>query len=137
MTIKVFLLDDHEVVRRGVRDLLEAEAGIEVIGEAGTAESALARIPALRPDVAVLDVRLPDGDGVSVCREIRLGLERHDRAADRGGKPAAKSGADHEPVRHGHPRGLVGDHRRASPRGHRLRARGEAAGCRATAVGAR
>ncbi len=69
--ISVFLLDDHEIVRKGVRDLLEAEADIVVVGEAGTAESALARIPALRPDVAVLDVRLPDGDGVSVCREIR------------------------------------------------------------------
>ncbi len=69
--IKVFLLDDHEIVRRGVKDMLEAEPGITVIGEAGTAASALARIPALRPDVAVLDVRLPDGDGVSVCREIR------------------------------------------------------------------
>jgi DNA-binding NarL/FixJ family response regulator len=69
--IKVFLMDDHEIVRRGVRELLETEPGITVIGEAGTAASALARIPALRPDVAVLDVRLPDGDGVSVCREIR------------------------------------------------------------------
>jgi DNA-binding NarL/FixJ family response regulator len=69
--IAVFLLDDHEVVRRGVRDLLEAEPDIKVVGEAGTASSALARIPALRPDVAILDVRLPDGDGVSVCREIR------------------------------------------------------------------
>lgn len=69
--VKVFLLDDHEVVRRGVRDMLEAEGDIKVIGEAGTASSALARIPALRPDVAVLDVRLPDGDGVTVCREIR------------------------------------------------------------------
>jgi len=69
--IGVFLLDDHEIVRKGVRDLLEAEPDIVVVGEAGTAESALARIPALRPDVAVLDVRLPDGDGVSVCREIR------------------------------------------------------------------
>ena len=69
--IGVFLLDDHEVVRRGVRDLLEAEPDITVVGEAGTASSALARIPALRPDVAVLDVRLPDGDGVTVCREIR------------------------------------------------------------------
>ena len=67
----MFLLDDHEVVRRGVRDLLEAEPDITVVGEAGTASSALARIPALKPDVAVLDVRLPDGDGVSVCREIR------------------------------------------------------------------
>ncbi len=69
--VKVFLLDDHEIVRRGVRDMLEAEGDIKVIGEAGTAASALARIPALRPDVAVLDVRLPDGDGVTVCREIR------------------------------------------------------------------
>jgi len=69
--IRVFLLDDHEIVRRGVRDMLEAEGGITVIGEAGTASAALARIPALRPDVAVLDVRLPDGDGVTVCREIR------------------------------------------------------------------
>jgi len=69
--IGVFVLDDHEVVRRGVRGLLEAEPDIAVIGEAGTAAAALARIPALRPDVAVLDVRLPDGDGVSVAREIR------------------------------------------------------------------
>jgi DNA-binding NarL/FixJ family response regulator len=69
--IKVFLLDDHEIVRRGVKELLEAEPDISVIGEAGTASSALARIPALKPDVAVLDVRLPDGDGVSVCRDIR------------------------------------------------------------------
>jgi DNA-binding NarL/FixJ family response regulator len=69
--IGVFLLDDHEIVRRGVRELLETEPDITVVGEAGTAASALARIPALRPDVAVLDVRLPDGDGVSVCREIR------------------------------------------------------------------
>ena len=69
--IGVFLLDDHEIVRRGVKDLLEAESDITVVGEAGTAASALARIPALKPDVAVLDVRLPDGDGVSVCRDIR------------------------------------------------------------------
>src|SRR5262249_31114589 len=69
--IGVVLLDDHEIVPKGVRDLREAEADITVVGEAGTAESALARIPAVRPDVAVLDVRLPDGDGVSVCREIR------------------------------------------------------------------
>ena len=70
-TIRVFLMDDHEVVRRGVAALLSAEDDIEIVGEAGTAEHALARIPAARPDVAVLDVRLPDGDGVSVCREIR------------------------------------------------------------------
>ncbi|HUK70223.1 MAG TPA: response regulator transcription factor [Streptosporangiaceae bacterium] len=72
--ISVFLLDDHEVVRRGVRDLLAAEPDIEVVGEAGTMASALARMPVLRPDVAVLDVRLPDGDGISVCREIRSTL---------------------------------------------------------------
>src|SRR4051794_16981678 len=71
MAIRVFLLDDHEIVRRGVRELLEGEGDIEVVGEAGTAEQALARIPATRPDVAVLDVRLPDGTGVEVCRDIR------------------------------------------------------------------
>ncbi|HET7406030.1 MAG TPA: response regulator transcription factor [Mycobacteriales bacterium] len=69
--IRVFLLDDHEVVRRGVRDLLESEGDIEVVGEASTAAEALARVPAVSPDVAVLDVRLPDGDGVTVCRELR------------------------------------------------------------------
>lgn len=69
--ITVFLLDDHEVVRRGVHDLLAGEDDIEVVGEAGTASDALTRIPATRPDVAVLDVRLPDGSGVEVCREIR------------------------------------------------------------------
>ncbi|MDH2427365.1 response regulator transcription factor [Sphaerisporangium sp. TRM90804] len=68
--IRVFLLDDHEIVRRGVASLLEAEGDIEIAGEAGTAGQALARIPALKPDVAVLDVRLPDGDGVEVCREV-------------------------------------------------------------------
>ena len=72
--IGVFLLDDHEIVRLGVRELLEAQPDIRVVGEAGTAAAALARIPALRPDVAVLDVRLPDGDGVTVCREIRSRL---------------------------------------------------------------
>ncbi|MGP3948986.1 response regulator [Streptomyces sp. 7N604] len=69
--VTVFLLDDHEVVRRGVHDLMDAEPDLTVVGEAGTAEQALVRVPALRPDVAVLDVRLPDGDGVSVCRELR------------------------------------------------------------------
>jgi DNA-binding NarL/FixJ family response regulator len=69
--IRVFLLDDHEIVRRGVQDLLEAEPDIVVVGDAFTAQQALRRVPALKPDVAVLDVRLPDGDGVSVCRELR------------------------------------------------------------------
>ena len=69
--IRVFLLDDHEIVRRGLRELLESEDDLVVAGEAGTAEEALRRIPATSPDVAVLDVRLPDGDGVEVCREIR------------------------------------------------------------------
>jgi DNA-binding NarL/FixJ family response regulator len=74
MTIRVFLLDDHEVVRRGVAALLEAETDLEIAGEAATATHALARIPAVRPDIAILDVRLPDGDGVTVCREIRSQL---------------------------------------------------------------
>ncbi|MET9055725.1 response regulator [Streptomyces sp. SID8359] len=69
--VRVFLLDDHEVVRRGVHDLLDAEPDMTVVGEAGTVAQALARVPALRPQVAVLDIRLPDGDGVSVCRELR------------------------------------------------------------------
>ncbi|WP_236792075.1 response regulator transcription factor [Amycolatopsis sp. GM8] len=69
--IRVFLVDDHEVVRRGVAGLLEADPGLTVIGEAATAAHALARIPALRPDVALLDVRLPDGNGVELCRELR------------------------------------------------------------------
>jgi two-component system, NarL family, response regulator DevR len=69
--ITVFLLDDHEVVRRGVKELLEVNDDIEVIGEAGTVEEAIRRIGSLRPHVAILDVRLPDGNGVEVCREIR------------------------------------------------------------------
>ncbi|MFE9454824.1 response regulator [Streptomyces sp. NPDC006739] len=69
--IRVFLLDDHEVVRRGLTDLLDAEPDICVVGDADTAEHALTRGPALRPHVAVLDVRLPDGDGITVCRELR------------------------------------------------------------------
>jgi DNA-binding NarL/FixJ family response regulator len=72
--IRVFLLDDHEVVRRGVQDLLEAEADITVVGEAGTVAEALARVPGVRPDVAILDMRLPDGDGISVCRDLRSDL---------------------------------------------------------------
>jgi len=68
---RVFLLDDHEVVRRGVRELLEAEDDLTVVGEAGTAEEAVGRIPATSPNVAVLDVRLPDGDGIEVCRDVR------------------------------------------------------------------
>ncbi|GAA2473785.1 response regulator transcription factor [Streptomyces longisporus] len=72
--IRVFLLDDHEVVRRGVRDLLDDEPDITVVGEGSTVEQALVRVPALRPQVAVLDVRLPDGDGVTVCRELRSRL---------------------------------------------------------------
>ena len=71
MTIRVFLLDDHEVVRRGVRDMLEAEDDIEVVGEAGTADEALARIPLSHPDVALLDVRLGERSGIEVCRDVR------------------------------------------------------------------
>ena len=69
--IRVFLLDDHEIVRRGLADLIGLEKDMEVVGEAGSVHDALVRIPATRPDVAVLDVRLPDGSGVQVCREIR------------------------------------------------------------------
>jgi DNA-binding NarL/FixJ family response regulator len=69
--IRVYLLDDHEVVRQGIKALLEAAGGIEVVGESGSAEEATARIPALRPHVAVLDGRLPDGSGIEVCRAIR------------------------------------------------------------------
>jgi two-component system response regulator DevR len=74
VTIRVFLLDDHEIVRRGLRELIDATDDMEVVAEAGTAEEALGRIPATSPDVAVLDVRLPDGDGVEVCREVRSRL---------------------------------------------------------------
>lgn len=69
--VKVYLLDDHEVVRRGLKDLLESTGDIVVVGESGSAEDAAHRIPALRPDVAILDGRLPDGSGVDVCREVR------------------------------------------------------------------
>jgi two-component system response regulator DevR len=70
-SIRLFLLDDHEIVRRGIADLLEAEQGLKIVGEAGTAAEALRRIPAVRPHVAVLDARLPDGSGIDVCRDIR------------------------------------------------------------------
>ncbi|MEH0935878.1 response regulator transcription factor [Micromonospora psammae] len=69
--IRVFLLDDHEVVRRGLADLLQSSGDIEVVGESGSASEAARRIPALRPDVAILDARLPDGNGIDVCRDIR------------------------------------------------------------------
>jgi DNA-binding NarL/FixJ family response regulator len=70
-TIRVYLLDDHEIVRQGIRTLLEAAGDIEVVGESGSAIEATHRIPALRPDVAILDGRLPDGSGVEVCRSVR------------------------------------------------------------------
>ena len=69
--IRVFLLDDHEVVRRGLVELLQAGGDIEVVGESGSAQEATRRIPALRPDVAILDARLPDGNGIDVCRDVR------------------------------------------------------------------
>ncbi len=69
--LRVYLVDDHEIVRRGLRELLELEDDLEVVGESGTADEATRRIPAMRPDVAVLDARLPDGSGIEVCRQIR------------------------------------------------------------------
>ncbi|MBO4209874.1 response regulator [Micromonospora echinofusca] len=69
--IRVFLLDDHEVVRRGLADLLSSGGDIEIVGESGSAQEAARRIPALRPDVAILDARLPDGNGIDVCRDVR------------------------------------------------------------------
>ncbi|GAB3586991.1 response regulator transcription factor [Amycolatopsis endophytica] len=73
--ISVFLLDDHELVRTGLKAVLESDGDIRVIGEAGTVAGALSRIPALTPDVAILDVRLPDGEGIGVCREIRSSVD--------------------------------------------------------------
>ncbi|MFB9616404.1 response regulator transcription factor, partial [Kutzneria kofuensis] len=74
MTIGVFLVDDHEIVRRGISDLLEGEQDLQVVGEAGTVAEALVRVPAAQPQVAVLDVRLPDGNGVELCRELRSAM---------------------------------------------------------------
>ena len=71
VTIRVFLLDDHELVREGVRSLLESDEDIEVVGEASTATEALTRIPLANPDVAILDVRLEDGSGIELCRDVR------------------------------------------------------------------
>ncbi|WP_330255848.1 response regulator transcription factor [Nocardia sp. NBC_00565] len=67
---RVFLVDDHQIVRRGVKDLIDSEPDLDVVGEAGSVSQALARIPALRPEVVVLDVRLPDGNGIELCREL-------------------------------------------------------------------
>jgi two-component system response regulator DevR len=74
MAIRVFLLDDHEVVREGVRSLLEVDEELEVVGEASTVEEALTRIPLAKPDVAILDVRLEDGSGIEVCRDMRSAM---------------------------------------------------------------
>lgn len=71
MAIRIFLLDDHEIVRRGLRELLETVDDFEVVGESGSAVEAARRIPALRPNVAIFDARLPDGSGIDVCREVR------------------------------------------------------------------
>ena len=68
--VKVFLVDDHEVVRRGLTDLLASDPDLEIVGEAGSVSEAMAKIPALKPDVAVLDVRLPDGNGIELCRDL-------------------------------------------------------------------
>jgi len=71
---RVFLVDDHEIVRRGLSDLIDGAEGLEVVGEAGTVRQALARVEAARPDVAVLDLRLPDGSGIDLCRQIRSAM---------------------------------------------------------------
>src|SRR6202789_2163743 len=74
MSVRVFLLDDHELVREGVRSLLESDPGIEVVGEAATGAEALTRVPLAKPDVAILDVRLEDRDGIEVCRDLRSAM---------------------------------------------------------------
>ena len=92
--IRVFLLDDRAVVRRGMVELLQAAGDIEVVGESGLAQEATRRIPALRPHVAVLDARLPDGNGIDVCREVRLGQARSGTAyPGRGARHQAARGA--------------------------------------------
>ena len=74
MTVRIFLLDDHEIVRRGLRELFETQDDFEVVGEASNADQALTRVPPTRPDVAVLDVRLPGTSGIEVCRDLRADL---------------------------------------------------------------
>ena len=74
MAVRVFLLDDHELVREGIRSLLESDPDIEVVGEASTGAEALTRVPLAKPDVAILDVRLEDGDGIEVCRDLRSAM---------------------------------------------------------------
>ena len=74
MPIRIFLLDDHEIVRRGLRELFEAQDGFQVVGEASDAEEAITRVPPTRPDVAVLDVRLPGASGIEVCRDLRAAM---------------------------------------------------------------
>ena len=98
---RVFLVDDHEIVRRGVAELLEREADLEVVGEAGTVAQALARIEATSPDVALLDMRLPDGDGIDLCRELR---SRHPpRATCRSPSPSPSAGRSTSSPRDGSP----------------------------------
>jgi DNA-binding NarL/FixJ family response regulator len=74
MSVRIFLLDDHEIVRRGLRELFEAQEDLEVVGEASTANEAMTRVPPTRPDVAVLDVRLPGASGIEVCRDLRAAM---------------------------------------------------------------
>jgi DNA-binding NarL/FixJ family response regulator len=123
--IRVFLLDDHEVVREGLRHLLESDPDMEVVGEAGTAAEALDRIGAARPRVAVLDVRLPDGSGVEVCREVRS--QYHDIAClmltsfsdDEALFDAIMAGASGYVLKEVRGRDLVGDIRKVAA-GHSL-----------------